>query len=141
MSRGSCGGVFSACLFKREDPPRPARARTTLRHLKKPQRWPSRRQGLRAAFGTVRLDARTPAMVTRYVVQLALRRRTFRSGKKKIGIHPRPHVALLRSIQTAAVEMGVVARERLCALPLPAKPKKLPDAPCKRRSTSGSRSR
>src|SRR5262249_1439126 len=68
-------------------------------------------------------------MVTRYEAQLAYRRRTFRSGKKKIGVQARPHVALLRSIQTAAVAMGVVTRDELHHLPLPPKPKKLPEAP------------
>lgn len=86
-------------------------------------------QGLRVAFGAVSLDALSPAMVTRYEAQLACRRRTYRSGKKKIGVHARPHVALLRSIQTAAVSMGVVTRDEPHHLPLPPKPKKLPEAP------------
>jgi len=68
-------------------------------------------------------------MVTRYEARLATRSRRLRSGEVKIGVQVRPHVALLRSIQTAAVKMGVVARDELHHLPLPPKPKKLPEAP------------
>ncbi len=86
-------------------------------------------QGLQASFGAVRLDAITPALVTRYEATLSKRRRVYSDGRKKIGVQARPHVALLRSILTAAVAMGAVARDQTHDLPLPKKSKKLPAAP------------
>ncbi len=115
---------FWKTTFVTEWMPAKCRPSTSLRY-----RDLYERQGLGTFFGAVKLDKVTPAMVTRYEAKLAMRRRTFRSGKKKLGVLARPHVALLRSILTAAVKMGVITRAQVPDLPLPRKSRKLPEGP------------
>jgi integrase len=64
-----------------------------------------------------------------FEASLTRRRRRRADGKTVVGVKARPFAALMHTIYNAAVELKVIRRDQVPAIPLPPKPDKLPDAP------------